>query len=85
MKPMTYINQYSFTLTAVLVQAVIAIILLRDGVRGLDLVALAGIATAFCLTWLLLRPGQSTLTEVDAVEEALASGKPTLLEFQSEY
>ena len=82
---MTYINQHSFTLTALLVQAVFAFILLRDGIRFLDMVALAVIATAFVLSWILLRPGPSTFTEVDAIEAALASGKPTLLEYQSEY
>ena len=82
---MTYVNQHSFTLTALLVQAVFAIILLRDGIRVMDIVALAVMAIAFVLSWLLLRPGPSTLTEVDAVKTALASGEPTLLELQSEY
>ena len=82
---MTYINQHSFVLSVLLVQTVFAIIILRDGVRLLDMVALAVMTTAFGLSWLLLRPGPSTLMEMDAVEATLASGKPTLMEFQSEY
>ena len=82
---MNYFNQHSFTLSAIIVYAVVAVILLRDGVRILDVVALAAMASALSLSWLLLRPGPSTLTEVDAVEVRLAARKPTLLEFQSEY
>ena len=47
---MTYVNQHSFTLTALLVQAVFAIILLRDGIRVMDIVALAVMAIAFVLS-----------------------------------
>ena len=82
---MTYINQHSFTLSALLVQAVFAFILLRGGIRVLETVALAVMAAAFVLSWILLRPGPSTFMEVDAVEAALAAGEPTLLEYQSEY
>ncbi len=68
-----------------MIYAVVAVTLLRDGVRILDVVALVAMASVFSLSWLLLRPGPSTLTEVDAVEAGLAARKPTLLEFQSEY
>jgi hypothetical protein len=82
---MNYFNQHSFTLSAIIVYAVVAVTLLRDGVRFFDVVALVVMASAFGLSWLLLRPGPSTLTKMDAVEAGLAAGQPTLLEFQSEY
>jgi hypothetical protein len=34
---------------------------------------------------LLLKPTSSSLTTTDAVKTALDSGKPTLIEYQSEY
>lgn len=82
---MSFINQHSFTLTVLFVETVLAILLFRDGIRALDVVALAAIATAFAISWLMLRPGASTMTDVDAVEAALESSGPTLLEVQSEY
>ncbi len=82
---MNYFNQHSFTLSALIIQAVVAVALLRDGVRVLDIVALAAMASAFGLSWMLLRPGPSTVTDVGAVKAALAAGEPTLLEIQSEY
>lgn len=84
-QPMNYFNQHSFTAIATIVLIVIAIVLMRDGIRFLDVVSLAAIASVFGVSWLLLRPGQSTLTEADAVETVLTSGDPTLIEFQSEY
>ena len=82
---MSFFNLYSFLITAVFVFAVVAVGLLRDGVKGRDIVALAAIAGAFIFSWLLIRPGPSTLAEVSQVESALRSGKPTLVEFQSPY
>ena len=82
---MNYFNQHSFTMIALLVHVIFAIVILRNGIRFLDLVALTAMASVFGISWLLLRPGPSTLTEADAVEAALATGVPTLIEFQSEY
>ncbi len=77
--------QHLFTLIALIVLTAFALVLLRDGVRVLDLVALVAVASAFGLSWLLVRPDPSTLKETAAVKAALASGKPTLLEFQLDY
>lgn len=82
---MSYFNQHSFVLVAVLVLGIVTIVLFRDGLRGRDLVVLAAVASAFGLSWLLIRPGPSTLAAVADVDAARESGKPTLLEFQSEY
>lgn len=87
MKQMNHfnVNQHSFILTAILVLCIVAIVLFRDGVKALDFVALIAVASTFCFSWLLFRPGPSTFAVVDSVEKALESGKPTLLEFQSNY
>ena len=82
---MNYINQHSLVVGARLVQISFTVMLLRDGIRLQDIVALSVIATTFGISWILLRPGPSTFTDFDDVEASLASGKPTLLEFQSEY
>ena len=82
---MNYFNHHSFTVSALIVYVVITILLLRDGIQFLDLVALATTASVFVLSWILLRPGPSTLTTLEDFEKVLHSGEPTLIEFQSEY
>ena len=82
---MNYVNQHSFTLSALIIYVVVTILLVRDGIRVLDVIALAAMAGVLLLSWLLLRPGPSTLTRLDDFQEALASAEPTLIEFQSEY
>ncbi len=82
---MLFINRYSFLITAVVVLGVTAAVLLRDGLSRRDGLALAAIAGAFILSWLFIRPGPSTLAQTAAVEAALRSGQPTLIEFQSGY
>ena len=82
---MSFLNLYSFPITAVFVFAVVAVGLLRDGVTRRDIIALSAIAGAIVFSWWLIRPGSSTLAEVSQVESALRSGKPTLVEFQSPY
>ena len=54
-------------------------------IRVSDIIALAAIAGVLILSWIILRPGPSTLTRLDDFQEALASTEPTLIEFQSEY
>ena len=82
---MTYFNQNSFSIGALIALLIVSISLFRDGVRVRDLAVLAVITSAFGLSWLIVRPGPSTLAEVEAVEAALGAGRTTLLEFQSEY
>ena len=82
---MTYFNQNSFSIGALIALFIVSISLFRDGVRVRDLAVLAAITSAFGFLWLIFRPGPSTLAEVEAVEAALGEGRITLLEFQSEY
>ena len=71
---MSFFNLYSFAITAIFIFAVVAFVLLRDGFKRRDIVALAAIAGAFAVSWLVIRPGLSTLAEVEQVESALRSG-----------
>ena len=82
---MQFFNQHSFVISAILIVGLTAIALLHDGVRRKDLIALGALGFFFAGAFLVLRPGPSTLKEIAAVEAALASGRPTLIEFQSNY
>ncbi|MGD8554009.1 MAG: hypothetical protein PVJ07_08645 [Anaerolineales bacterium] len=82
---MQYINQYSFAFFAAGVFIVLAYILLRDGVKASDLLALASLLTAFAAAFWFLRPGPSTEDEVEGVLRRIGAGKPVLLEFQSNF
>jgi non-homologous end joining protein Ku len=79
------LNQYSFLLVAGLGLAVLAFALLRDGVKGSDLIALASLALGFTAAFALLRPRGSTVGEAEAVLQQIGRGTPVLLEFQSPY
>ncbi len=82
---MRYFNQHSFAISAIIIIGLAAIALLHDGVGRKDLIALGVLVLAFAGVFLVFRPGPSTLTEAASVEAALTSGKPTLVEFQSNY
>lgn len=79
-------NQYSYLTFAVIGTLVILWVLWRLRVRKL-LVGLTGLAlvAAFALGWLVLRPGTSDVDSVAAAERIINSGRPTLVEFYSNY
>jgi non-homologous end joining protein Ku len=79
------LNQFSFLLAAGLGLAVLAYALLRDGVKGSDLIALASLALGFTAAFALLRPRASTVGEAEAALRQIGQGTPVLLEFQSPY
>jgi hypothetical protein len=80
-----WVNQHSFLLAASAALVVLAVILLRDGVRGSDLVALGALCLGLALAYALLRPGESTLRQATAVRAEIGQGRPVLLELQSPY
>ena len=82
---MAFFNQNSFTIAAAASLLALAAFLLRDGVRGSDLVALGALGLGLGLAFLLLSPGASTLTEAEVVQARIGAGVPVLLEFQSVY
>jgi uncharacterized membrane protein required for colicin V production len=81
---MLFINQYSYLLTSIFVTVLISFFLLRDGVSRRDVIAIASIVGAFVVAWFFIRPTPSRAAQ-DQIEATLKSGKPTLIEFQSEY
>lgn len=80
-----WVNQYSFLLAAAAAMLVLAAVLLRDGVRPADLVALGALCLGLALAYALLRPGASTETQAASIDRLLGAGRPVLLEFQSPY
>ncbi len=80
-----WINQHSFVLAAVAALFALTAILLRDGVRRSDLVAIGALVLGLALAYALLGPGRSTEREVSAVHAQVGQGQPVLLEFQSPY
>lgn len=81
---MAFFNQYSYFITSIFVTVIVAFFLLRDGVSRRDVIALTSIVGAFVIAWFFIRPTPSNITQ-DQIESMLRSGKPTLIEFQSEY
>jgi non-homologous end joining protein Ku len=79
------INQYSFLLAAAFGLATLAFILLRDGVKAGDLIALASLALGFTAAFALLRPRASAAPDAEAVLAQIGAGTPVLLELQSPY
>lgn len=79
-------NQYSYLTFTVLGTLLLLFILWRSRVRWwrIGLVGLA-LAVAIAAGWLVLRPGSSDVDSVAAAEQVLSSGKPTLIEFYSNY
>ncbi len=65
--------------------ALVAGLLLRDGVRLADLLALAALAGGTFAAWLALRPGPSTVPNPSDLQGLIGSGTPVLLELQSPY
>jgi hypothetical protein len=81
----SFFNQYSFVVVSVLVWAILALVLLRDGTRSEDLLALGTLALGLYLAFKLLNPGRSDLTDTDAIAARIGAGTPVLIEFQSPY
>jgi hypothetical protein len=81
----TWINQNSFVLAAAATILVAAVLLLRDGIRPSDLLALAALAVGMWAAHALLRPPAGSGDEVSAIRAQIGAGKAVLLEFQSPY
>lgn len=81
-----YINQHSFTLGAGALFAVVAVLLIRDGVSRRDVIALLALGGSLAVAWAMLRPGGNAAAEgADPLEAARRSGQTTLVEFYSPY
>ncbi len=82
---MALVNLYSFLLFSLAAIGLLAFLLLRDGARRSDWVALVSLALGFFLAYSLLQPGGSTAQETQEVIDRIGAGQPVLLELQSPY
>ena len=80
-----WVNQHSFFLAAAGVWIAVAVLLVRDGFRPMDGVALAALALASWGAYALLRPAPGSTGEADALRAQIGAGRPVLLEFQSPF
>ncbi len=82
---MQFINQHSFTLAAVAAVLILAALLLHDGVRVNDLIALGALMAGLAFAYVLFRPSANSSVDSRSIEALTHTGKPVLLEFQSPY
>lgn len=79
-------NQYSYltfsAIAVLLVAFVVWRLRLRRLVQVLTLIVIVGVATG---GWLLLHPGVQDADTLSVAEQAINSGRPTLVEFYSNY
>ena len=80
-----WLNQHSFIVAAVAAIFTLTAILLRDGVRRSDLVAIGALCLGLAMAYALLGPGRSTEREISVVHSQIGQGGPVLLELQSPY
>lgn len=79
-----FFNQHSYLISGLFLLAVVAFLVLREGVTNAGLLAIGLTAGLLAGVWLATRTGPSTYDEVAEVEAALSEG-PTLIEFYSNY
>ncbi len=83
---MYFINQYSFLIGSVIILAVVLLAARRFRLhRWISGSIIMGILVLLLAGFLIFRPGSSDVTSVQAVETLLNNGKPTFLEFFSNY
>ena len=85
LSPGQYLNQHSFTIAAIVSWMLLAVWLLRDGLKSSDLIGLGALAAGLVIAYVLFHPGGSTESEPEQVLARIGAGTPVLLEFQSPY
>ena len=82
---MSFINQHSFTIIAVVAVVLLAFFLFRKGYDVSNFTLVGALILGLIIAFLILKPGSSTLQESEEVLTQIGSGQPVLLEFQSNY
>lgn len=83
---MSLVNQYSFLIGCLIILAVVLVAVRRLHVRQVISGSIViGMLVLLLAGFLILRPGNSDVTSVQAAEAMLKNGKPTFLEFFSNY
>lgn len=82
---MSFINQNSFTIIAVASVGLLTFFLFRREFETRNLFLVGALTLGLVISFLLLQPGPSTSQESEEVFAQIGSGRPVLLEFQSNY
>lgn len=82
---MQIFNQYSMLLSGIFILSVVAVVLLRKGIKPKDGIKLLALAVVLFVTWLILRPEQASTTELGKFQSQIGQGQAVLVEMQSPY
>jgi hypothetical protein len=82
---MKFINQHSFFIFSGLLLTAAAWIILRAGITTPRLLLILGLVLVMAVLYFVLNPGGSSSREADQIQARIGSGKPVLLEFQSQF
>ena len=80
-----FLNHNSYAIAAAIVLAVVGVEIVRRGATWRRIALFAGLAALLTLPPLYVRSGASVVFSADAVDRAIASGRPTLLEVYSDF
>ena len=81
-----FFNQYSYLLISLAILFGIGWLLYRTRLRSSYKISLfLGLMVALASLWVTLRPSNTDVQSVSQAEEMIANGKPTFIQFYSQY
>ena len=82
---MEFFNQYSFTVVAGTLIILFAYFIFRREIGQRQIISLIALIIGFFLAYSFFNPGESSTGGTERLTDAIGSGVPVLLEFQSPY
>jgi hypothetical protein len=82
---MKFINQHSYFIITGLFLLTVGVIVLRTGLTTPRMLLILGLVLVMAMLYLVLNPGASSSLKIGQIQSRIGSGKPVLLEFQSQY
>ena len=82
---MQIINQYSMLWGGILILALVGFLILRKEAKLVNIAILIGLGAVLAGGWLVLRPDQASMNEMNQFQVELGDGQPVLLELQSPF
>ncbi len=82
---MSFVNQFSFTLVAGTLIILFALFIFRQEIGPRQIISLVALILGFFVAYWFFNPGESSPGGSDRLVDAIGSGRPVLLEFQSPY
>ena len=82
---MNFINQYSALLFGLGLLTLVAVLLLRRGLKPARVIVLVLVGLGLLVGWYVLRPQQTPHAQLSELQAPIGAGTPVLLELQSPY